>query len=71
MVLKYYSNTVCNPSTKNTDIPGFFFGVYEKTQGEKTQTQGKWIKNSRIFSLKTQEIGNFKVNCRQNLYFQK
>ena len=48
-------------------VQGYFFGVYEKTQGEKTQTQGKWIKNSRIFSMKTQEIGNSNVNCRQNL----
>ena len=45
----------------------FFSAFTKKLKAKKTQTQGKWIKNSRIFSLKTQEIGNFKVNCRQNL----
>ena len=46
---------------------GSFSAFTKKLKAKKTQTQGKWIKNSRIFSLKTQEIGNFKVNCRQNL----
>ena len=46
---------------------GFFFGVYEKTQGEKNSNSRKMDPKLKDFSLKTQEIGNFKVNCRQNL----
>jgi len=52
---------------QQTVKPDFFSAFTKKLKAKKTQTQGKWIKNSRIFSLKTQEIGNFRVICRQNL----
>ena len=43
---------------------GFFSPFAKKLKGKKTQTQGKFSQNSRIFCPKTQETGNFRVKFK-------